>query len=701
MGGNREMRLVSQQILPEQKMFFKVLDAIPTPICIVDDSLVIRYSNPAFNKTFSKSPCKTCHQAVFKRNIPCESCPAEAVFEQQISESRQKSPLATDFNVRHIPIKGLNERPYMLQFWQNQSTRQSNIHPLFEGEQFSREILDALPEHIAILDRSGKILTVNKAWREFARVSYQTPHRSLEGDNYLELCDAAGRSNNNEVEAMARGIRAVIEGTMVEFSLEIPCVIDSRTSWFLFRASIFTSNNQMKVIVSHSPITELKHAEKEIEKLAYFDSLTNLPNRLLLSDRLHYALDWARREKESLAVMFLDLDHFKVINDSLGHSAGDELLIAVSERLTNCMRKTDTVARLGGDEFVVLLPNIKRISDVSNLARKILQSLTSPFKIKDREIFTSTSIGICLYPDDGADTETLIRNADLAMYQAKEHGRNAYQFFSEEMNQKLLWRLETESALRKAIQKEEFTLRFQEQIELESGQVFGAEALLRWQHPEKGLLAPDDFLDIAEETGLIVPIGEWVIRSACQQNREWINLGLPPIAISVNVSHRQLIQLNLPDIVREALAAAHLEPEYLQIEVTEGAVRGNFEQVQRVLNDLAAIGVKIAIDSFGSGFSSLAQLQYLPLRRLNIDHSFVRDITNDPKDTAIIRSIIATAHNLGLKVVAEGVETERQRSFLQFQGCDFIQGFHFNRPVPAEEMTDYLSQEASRQASGD
>ena len=691
---------LNNQILPGQGTLFKLLDALPAPVCLVDQSLVIHYTNPPFIDLFSEAIGTTCHQAVFNRNTTCDTCPAQQVFAEDKISVRQKCPLSSDYDVYHLPIRGLEDTPFLLQFWQDRTAVKSNIHPLFESEHFSREILDALPEHIAILDRTGEIITVNKAWREFARMNYQVPHRSLEGDNYLELCQQAGKNSGNEIEAIARGIQAVIDGTMVEFSLEYACPSDNTVQWFLVRVSRFAGHKKQRVVVTHSPITELKQAEKEIEKLAYYDSLTGLPNRLLLKDRLHFALDWARRERESLAIMFLDLDHFKVINDSLGHSAGDKLLEAVSERLTNCIRKTDTVARLGGDEFVILLPNVKRISDVSNLARKVLQSLTTPFKIKDREIFTSTSIGISLYPDDGEDEETLIRNADLAMYQAKEHGRNAYQFFSDEMNQKLLHRLEIETGLRRAIEHNKFTLRFQEQIDLETGQICGAEALLRWDHPEKGLLAPDAFLDIAEETGLIVPIGEWVIRAACQQNRQWLDQGLPPIAISVNISHRQLMQVDLADVVSEALSAATLEPKLLQLEITEGAVRGNFEQVRRVLNDLAHVGISIAIDSFGSGFSSLAQLQHLPLERLNIDHTFVGEITNDARDTAIVRSIIATAHNLGLKVVAEGVETQRQRDFLKVHGCDYIQGFHFNRPVSAEELTVFLEQESTHQASG-
>ncbi len=692
------MHLVNKKIIDGQETLFRAFDSIPEPICLVDQSLILRYTNPAFARLFSEAIGKTCHLAVFNRNTPCDTCPAEEVLAGGKPSIRQKCPLTTDYDVHHLQIPGLDGTPYLLQYWQDRSAKKANVRPLFEGERFSREILDALPEHIAILDRSGKILTVNKAWREFARMNYQVPHRSLEGDNYLELCQQAGTGGGNEIEAISRGIRAVLDGTMVEFSLEFPCAIDHKVQWFLARISRFTGTGQQRVVITHAPITELKQAEKEIEKLAYYDNLTGLPNRLLLRNRLDYALDWARREKESLAVMFLDLDHFKLINDSLGHSAGDELLKAVSERLVNCMRKTDTVARLGGDEFVVLLPNIKRISDVSNLARKVLTSLTQPFKIKDREIFTSTSIGISLFPDDGEDEETLIRNADLAMYQAKDLGRNAYQFFSDEMNRKLLRRLEIESGLRQAIDKDRFELMFQEQVHLETGQVCAVEALLRWRHPDKGLTTPDGFLDIAEETGLIVPIGEWVIRTACRQNRTWLDMGLPPILVSVNVSQRQLVQLDLVDTVREALEEADLDPQLLQLEITEGSVRGDFEQVQSVLNDLAGLGVNIAIDSFGSGFSSLAQLQHLPLSKLNIDHTFTHEITNDSKDTAIIRSIIATAHNLGLKVVAEGVETGRQRSFLKVHGCDFIQGFHFNRPATAAEMTEFLQQQAAEEA---
>jgi diguanylate cyclase (GGDEF)-like protein len=693
------IHLVDKKILQGQEAFYKLLNAIPAPVCLVDRNLVIRYTNPAFTSLFSEAIGKTCHLAVFNRNTPCDTCPAHDVFEKGETSIRSKCPLSTDYDVHHLQIRGLNDTPYLLQFWQDRSAASTKVHPLFEGEHFSREILDAIPEHIAILDRAGKILTVNKSWREFARMNYQIPHRSVEGDNYLELCRQAGREGRNEADAISRGITAVLEGTMVEFSMEFLCTNDNTTQWFLLRISRFSDTNQQRVIITQSPITELKQAEKEIEKLAYYDNLTGLPNRLLLSDRLHYALDWAKRERESLAILFLDLDHFKVINDTLGHSAGDELLIAVSERLINCVRKTDTVARLGGDEFVILLPNIKRISDVSTLAQKILHSLTTPFKIKDREIFTSTSIGISLCPDDGEDGETLIRNADLAMYQAKEHGRNAYQFFSDEMNQKLLHRLETETGLRQAVAENQFSLLYQEQVHLETGQVCGVESLLRWNHPDKGMLAPIHFLEIAEETGLIVPIGKWVIRAACAQNRRWLDEGLPPIMISVNLSQRQLLDLKLADIIRESLEENNLDPELLQVEITEGSVRGDFQQINSVLVDIARLGVNIAIDSFGSGFSSLAQIQHLPLSKLNIDHSFVAEITNDSKDTAIIRSIIATAHNLGLLVVAEGVETERQRNFLKVHGCDIIQGYHFNQPVSEKEITEFLQQEANRTTS--
>jgi len=695
------IHLVDKKILQGQETIYKFLNAIPAPVCLVDRNLVIRYTNPAFINLFSEAIGKTCHQAIFNRNTPCDTCPAQTVFEKDETAIRQKCPMSTDFDVFHIQVRGSDGTPYLLQYWQDRSAANPKVKPLFEGERFSREILDAIPEHIAILDRSGKILTVNKAWREFARMNYQVPHRSLEGDNYLELCRQASRHGNSEIEAFSRGITAVLDGTMFEFSMEFPCTIDNKTQWFLARISRFAGAGQQRVVITQSPITELKQAEKEIEKLAYYDSLTGLPNRLLLQDRLHYALDWAKRESESLAVMFLDLDHFKLINDSLGHSAGDQLLIAVSERLQRCIRKTDTVARLGGDEFVILLPNIKRISDVSNLAQKVLHSLMSPFKIRDREIFTSTSIGISLCPDDGEDEETLIRNADLAMYQAKEHGRNAYQFFSDEMNRKLLHRLETESGLRHAIAEKQFRLLFQEQTSLDTGLICGVEALLRWEHPDKGLLTPSKFLEIAEETGLIVPIGEWVIRSACQQNRNWIDQGLPPITVSVNLSQRQLLDLNLADVIKAVLVETNLDPSLLQLEITEGSVRGNFRQIHSVLVDIAQLGVNITIDSFGSGFSSLAQIQHLPLSKLNIDHSFVNEITNNSKDTAIIRSIIATAHNLGLRVVAEGVETERQRSFLKVHGCDIIQGYHFNQPVSAEQITEFLRQESTRQVSGD
>jgi len=688
---------INQQTLQGQESLFKLFETLPSPVCLVDKSLIILYSNPAFTALFNNTTGSTCHQAAFHRDTPCDCCPAQQVFRYDSCEVCPQSPHGNNFDVYHLRFERVNAVPLLLQFWLDRSAPHSNIHPLFEGEKFSREILDALPEHIAILDRNGKILTVNKPWREFSRSSYQAPYRSLEGENFLELCRHAAREGDSAIEAIGRGVKAVIDGTMIDFALEFPCSCNNRNQWFMARASRFTGHRQQRTVLTYTPITELKQAEKEIEKLAYFDSLTGLPNRLLLKDRLDYAIDWALRERESLAVMFLDLDHFKVINDSLGHSAGDELLKSVAERLTGCMRKTDTVARLGGDEFVVILPNVKRISDVSSLSRKILYSLTSPFYIKEREVFTSTSIGISLFPDDGSDAETLIRNADLAMYQAKEHGRNASQFFSDEMNEKLLYRLEIETGLHHAIEQENFFLEYQEQVDLSSGTVTGVEVLLRWNHPEKGLLYPNRFLDIAEETGLIVPIGEWVIRTACQQNRRWRDLGLPPILVSINLSPRQLLHLDLVETIQNALHESRFEAESLQLEITEGSVKGHFKQIRTVLNELSSLGVNIAIDSFGSGFSSLAQLQHLPLNKLNIDHSFIRKISNESKETAIIRSIIATAHNLGLEVIAEGVETEMQYNFLKRYNCNFIQGYHFNKPVPAAEMTTFLQQKNETQ----
>ena len=672
-----------------------LLDNLPIPVCLLDSDHIIRFANRRYIEYFGLPRNNPCHQHLYDRKTPCLSCPLADVILASEEDIRRENPGDLAFDVHYLPAGNIDGKQMVLQLWQN-SYHPAETYTPFQPAGTEYDILDVLPEHIAIINRNGTITTTNRAWDEFARRNVRRPERLYKGGNYLEILESLANRGKKQRADFLLGIREILSGSLEEFSMEIFSIIDGRKAWFLSRGTrLIGKDNEPYVIITHAPITDLKEAENEVQKLAFFDNLTGLPNRLMLNDRLLHALDWAHRQDESIAVLFLDLDHFKVINDSLGHAAGDSLLKSVAKRLSGCTRKSDTVARLGGDEFIILLPNIKHFGDVTNLANKVLHAISRPFRIKGREIYTSTSIGISFFPDDADDAEALIRNADLAMYQAKDRGRNSYMFFSDEMNERLVQRMEMQSSLRGAVERNEFSLVYQDQISLQTGRICGVEALLRWQHPTLGLLPPNTFLDVAEETGLIVPIGNWVLKTACQQNMEWEKAGFTPLQVSVNISRRQLYQINLATKIKDILTETGLSPERLQIEVTEGAIRNDFERAQEVLSELKEIGIDIAIDSFGSGFSSLSQLRHLPVDKLNIDHPLIREITNDSRDTAIIRTIIATAHNLGLQVVAEGVETPGQRDFLKSHGCDAIQGFNFLRPVPTEEVTEFLQKEAN------
>ncbi len=431
-------------------------------------------------------------------------------------------------------------------------------------------------------------------------------------------------------------------------------------------------------------------ATYEIEHLAYHDALTGLPNRPLFTDRLIVALAQANRADQKLAVFFLDLDRFKDINDSLGHSTGDSLLKAVAERIRTCVRDGDTVARFGGDEYTLLIPRVEHIEDAAKIAEKIIETLKIPFVINGQELFVTTSIGISIFPHDGVDPETLVRNADTAMYRAKEQGRDNYQLYAPAMNARALERLALENMLRRALKQKELTVHYQPLIDLGSGSITGMEALVRWRHPELGLLLPAHFVSTAELSGLIIPIGDWVLRTACRQVHSWNKRLDAALTVSVNLSARQFSQPDLVAQVRDALRETGLAPELLELEITESNAMQNAENTIRTLRELKAAGVRISMDDFGTGYSSLNYLKRFPIDTLKLDQSFVRDSTTDPSDAAIVSAVIAMAHSLDLKVVAEGVETREQLEFLRHRNCDMIQGFYFSAPLSAEELEPFF-----------
>ena len=428
----------------------------------------------------------------------------------------------------------------------------------------------------------------------------------------------------------------------------------------------------------------------QMSHAAQHDFLTNLPNRLLLNDRLTQAIALGRRHRKKLAVLFFDLDRFKHINDSLGHAIGDQLLQSVARRSVTCVRSSDTVSRQGGDEFLVLLSEIEHAEDAARCAEKILVALTLPHSVDKHDLHITVSIGISIYPQDGQDVETLIKSADTAMYHAKENGRNNYQFFKQDMNARVVERQSLEAGLRRALERQEFVLHYQPKINLRTGAITGAEALIRWQHPERGLVLPAQFVPIAEDCGLIVPIGQWVVDEACRQSRAWLNAGTQPVPMAVNISAVEFRRKGFVDGVLASLKRTRLDPSTLELELTESVLMHDAESSADTLHELKAVGVQLAVDDFGTGYSSLSYLRRFPIDALKIDQSFVHDINTEPGDGTIVTAVISMARGLKLRVVAEGVETPAQLAFLQGQQCAEGQGFHFSKPVTAVEFSNLV-----------
>jgi diguanylate cyclase (GGDEF)-like protein/PAS domain S-box-containing protein len=537
-------------------------------------------------------------------------------------------------------------------------------------------------EAIIITDARQRILSVNRAFTDV------TGYSAEEALGLTPRLLKSGHHDRSFYEAMWRDIESHgfwqgeihdrrKDGTLYPSALSISAVHD--------KAGRITH-----YVAVFSDITERKASEARIAFLAQHDSLTGLPNRALLHDRLDQALANAARQGTRIALLFLDLDRFKTINDSLGHMMGDQLLQGVALRLSGCVRETDTVSRQGGDEFLIVLTHVEMPDDAARVAEKILDRLRPPFDIDGQQLGTSFSIGIALYPEDGNTVESLMKNADTAMYHAKENGRNTYRFFDERMNVNALERLHLENGLRRALENEEFTVYYQPQVDLVSGRIIGAEALLRWFSGVMGGVSPARFIPLAEECGLIVPIGEWVLHTACRQARKWQDEGLPAIPVAVNLSALQFRRADIVATVSRALEESGLQGCWLELELTESLLMQSGPEVEATLSRLKALGVRLSIDDFGTGYSSLAYLKRFPVDRLKIDQSFVRDITDDPDDAAIVRAIIQLGRSLRLEVIAEGTETPEQMDFLRYERCTAAQGYLFAPPLPAEAVTELL-----------
>ena len=458
------------------------------------------------------------------------------------------------------------------------------------------------------------------------------------------------------------------------------------------------SGGRYRIAGTLEDVTERRRAEDKLQHEAQYDSLTELPNRMVCRDRLGQALVQARRKAWGAAVLFIDLDRFKTVNDMLGHAIGDAVLRQTGQRLSRCVRAGDTVARIGGDEFAVVLAEIARADDAGAVAQKVIDAMAPPMQLEGHEVFVSVSVGIAAFPADGADGETLMKNADAAMFKAKQVGRASYQYYTAQMNERAMEKLLLENDLRRALERDEFHLYYQPKQDMKSGRIVGLEALLRWEHPRHGVMAPTQFVPLLEDSGLIVKVGDWVVRAACRQIRDWQEAGVPAVPVAVNLSAKQFLHHDLIGVIERALEVG-IEPRLLALEITESDVMQRPEEVVAMLHQVKARGIAVAIDDFGTGYSSLAYVKRLPVDALKIDRSFVTGLPEDADDASIARAVIAMAHSLGLKVIAEGVETEAQRAFLAAQGCDQLQGYLISRALGAAECAALLRANAAALAS--
>jgi len=546
----------------------------------------------------------------------------------------------------------------------------------------TRALLDSLPDPAWLSDRQSRMIAVNEAYcRACGRLPEQIVGRGLEDIWPAPVAEALSRQDADALTSLQQRRREAVQEVAG----------GGQRCYEYISTPVLDDDGQLVGVAGVArDITQIREDEERIRHLAAHDALTDLPNRTYLNESMSQALAEAVGEQAGIALMFLDLDHFKDINDTLGHDIGDQLLQQVAQRLRASLDERDTVSRQGGDEFTVLLKQSASPARVASIAQRLIDIVAPPFHVGGHELLVTVSIGISMYPLDGADIGTLLKNADTAMYQAKAGGGGAYQFFTPEMNTHILERVAMESALRQAIRNQEFQLYYQPQVDGSSGELIGMEALIRWHHPQQGAIPPARFIPIAEESNLINTIGEWVLREACRQSRAWIDRGLPPVVVAVNLSAVQFRQRDLAGQVAAALEAAGLDPRWLELEITESAFIHDTDRIVELLAELRNLGVKLSVDDFGTGYSSLGYLKRLPFDKIKIDQSFVRDLPGSEDDAAITRAIIGIADSLQKEVIAEGVETASQRDYLLQQGCVQMQGYYFSRPLPVAEIEPLL-----------
>ncbi len=555
------------------------------------------------------------------------------------------------------------------------------LSPSLIAENLFQTIIDS----VILTDQKGIILSINP---ETQRLLGYT-QKELGGEPLGRLFLSDGESTNTSISELLNScpIRNVETFMVSSAGVNIPIILS-------ISECSDNYNTRIGFVLASKDVTEYKIAEGKIQYLATHDSLTGLPNRLMLSQILNHSIQTAKRHKRKLAVFFIDLDRFKIINDTKGHEAGDQLLQEIAMRYKQTLRAEDVVSRQGGDEFIILIEDFNKLSDLELVANNILASTYKPIVLLGDECRVTASIGISIYPQDGEDEQLLMKHADMAMYYAKEEGKNNFQFYSEDIQLQSAGRLAIETNLRLALERNELSLHYQAKVNFKTGIITGVEALLRWQNPHLGSVTPTQFIPVAEETGMIVSIGKWVLKTACAQNVAWQKQGLPAVCMAVNLSLRQLADNNLIDDIKAALNDSGMAPNLLELEITESMIMTNPTKMMDVLVRIKSIGVRLAIDDFGTGYSSLAQLKHFPIDTLKIDRSFIRNVPENAEDKAITHAIIAMGETLGLTVVAEGVETIEQMNYLKDQSCDEMQGFHFSRPIVPEQFADLLREQA-------
>lgn len=681
----------SEEALREaEKRLDTIVNSAQAGILLIDpETHKIVYANQAVvemtGNKLSSLQGETCHSFI------CPAIEGHCPITDDLQEIDKSERTVLTVDGREIPILKtvskvkLNGKELLLESFIDISERKEAEEKLRESEERYRTLYSTMQEGVAQYrmhyDDDGnatdyEIIDINSAYEKIIGLNHQQVIGCMGSTIYpQEEGKAACLKIYSDV--LESGISTSFEFEFTELDMTVN-ISAAKLSDGHF-ATIFED------------ITQRKADEKHIEKLAFYDNLTGLPNRVLMQDRLSQMTSCAKRSDRKIGLFFLDIDHFKRINDTFGHDTGDQLLIVVAKRLRNVLRDCDTVCRIGGDEFVVLVNDISTRNGAAMIACKILEALAHATVLKGKEVYTSTSIGISIFPEDGADPDSLLKNADIAMYQAKSGGRNTYRFYSSEMNSKALEQLLLANDLRKALEKNEFYLDYQPQIDLSEGRITGTEALLRWQHADFGKISPAQFIPLAEETGLILSIGQWVLAKACQQTREIQKCCNIPLRVAVNLSTKQFQDPNLLSYIKEILHDTGLAAEDLELEITESILMENVEKAQQILHQLQAMGVTLAIDDFGTGYSSLSYLRTFPIDRLKIDKSFIQRITTHPDDAAITKAIIVMGHSIGVKIVAEGVEQKEEMTYLQENNCDEVQGFYFSHPIDPETLINKIS----------